>query len=170
MKTIQTPVYNYDELNDKAKANARQWYLEASSGDSFSWEHIQDDAKNIGLIIRSLDDHRANTGSFADSALATARAVVAEHGETCPTYKTAKGFLMSLDSLNVEYPEDADGERDSEYSAELETLEAEFLQAILEDYRIVLRNEEDYQASEEAVAEMIEANEYTFTKDGQRFG
>lgn len=42
------------------------------------------------------------------------------------------------------------------------------LLAELEDYLSILRQEYDYLTSEEHAREMIEANEYTFTVDGER--
>ena len=43
---------------------------------------------------------------------------------------------------------------------------AEFRRSILEDYRIILQTEFEYLTSEEAIVEIIEANEYEFTADG----
>ncbi len=43
-------------------------------------------------------------------------------------------------------------------------------QAQVEEYSMMLQRESDYLASAEAVDESILANEYTFTKDGKRFG
>lgn len=45
MKTISTEVFTLDELDDDAKEKAREWYREASAGDTFGAECVIDDAK-----------------------------------------------------------------------------------------------------------------------------
>ena len=45
-----------------------------------------------------------------------------------------------------------------------------FLRELLEAYRIMRNADIDYLQSEEAIAESMESNEYTFTEDGTRFG
>lgn len=49
MKTITqiTHVYEFSELSPAAKANARDWYREASTDDSFGSECVIDDAKHV---------------------------------------------------------------------------------------------------------------------------
>jgi hypothetical protein len=63
---------------------------------------------------------------------------------------------------------DEDGELYLQSQDEAEKLEEEFLDSILEDYRIMLEKEIEYQESEEQVAEMMEANEYEFDENGKR--
>lgn len=48
-------------------------------------------------------------------------------------------------------------------------IEDDFLKSLLNDYLKSLRDEYDYQTSEKAIIETIEANEYEFTEDGKRF-
>lgn len=176
MKTIETKVYAFNELNDDAKQKAREWWIEGSDDYQFAYNDTVEDAKTIGLNIETLDDRRANKGSFIDDAVSCAKAIIENHGPDCETYKTAKRFLMSIDSLNDEYPENEEGDRVSDidgednYDAEKEELEAEFLQALLEDYRIIYNKDCDYRQSNEYVDDMLIANEYTFTEDGKRFG
>lgn len=47
MRTIETTVYQYAELSDKAKDRARDWYREASAGDDIDTS----DAETIGAIL-----------------------------------------------------------------------------------------------------------------------
>jgi hypothetical protein len=75
-----------------------------------------------------------------------------QHGETCETYKDAERCILDLKHKNDEKREFA---------------EREFLHALLEDYRIMLEMDEEYQSSEEAIAETMEANDYEFTEDGK---
>lgn len=168
--TIQKTItlYTFDELSEEAKEKARNWWREASYGDDHAQEITLEDAKNIGLKIITLDQHRANKGEFYGDAVDCAKAIIANHGEMCDTYKTAKSFLLSIDSLNVEYPEDADGDRPSEYAEEWESLEREFLHSLLCDYWRMLDKEVDYYLSDENVDESIRINAYTFRENGKR--
>ena len=47
MRIVETKVYTFDELSDKAKEKARTWWREASIGDSHWSEFIMDDAERI---------------------------------------------------------------------------------------------------------------------------
>jgi hypothetical protein len=46
-KVIETLVYQFDELSDKAKEKARDWYREASEGDNYFAESIIEDANEL---------------------------------------------------------------------------------------------------------------------------
>ncbi len=50
MRTITTTVYRYDELNDKAKAKARDWWREASLHDQW-WDAVYEDAITCASIL-----------------------------------------------------------------------------------------------------------------------
>ena len=162
MRTIETEVYFYHELNDDAKQRAREWFLRDGFQSERAWEQVQEDAKDIGLRIASLDQHRANRGTFVTSALDCARKITANHGETCETYTTAKAYLKDREAI----PCDDDG--DFIDGDEADNLTEEFLQSLLEDYRSILDKDIEYFESEEAVAESMEANEYEFTETGER--
>lgn len=169
-KTITTEIFTFDELNDDAKNNARQWYLSHNYDDQqIQWDDIKDDAKTIGLRIKSLDQHRANKGEFITSAPECAEKIMSEHGKNCETYKTAQAYLKDI----VPAPVDSEGnlvEYAPEWEEERENQDHEFLQSLLEDYRIMLEKNYEYIQSEEHVEESIIANGYTFTEDGKRFG
>lgn len=169
MKTnIKTEVMTFDELSDSAKENARNWYLSCDLDCLDAWDNLKEDAKTVGLQIDSLDDHRANKGSFAKSAVLTAKAICQEHGEMCETYKTACTYLDNLEKIEQSNPDIDAGEIDN--LPEVEALNEDFLQSLLEDYRIMFRKEEEYRTSAEYIDETILANEYTFTETGKRFG
>ena len=55
MKTKTVNLYEFNELSDSAKEKARQWFREASSGDSYWSEYTIEEAKeqgeNMGLDI-----------------------------------------------------------------------------------------------------------------------
>jgi hypothetical protein len=173
MRTIRTKVYQFSELSEQAKQKAIEWYLSGNDY-SFAWENTKEDAEQIGLKIHSLDDHRPNKGEFIEDAHFCANRIIENHGEKCETFKTAKSFLNDWKELVSKYSDgitlDKVSEDNSdEFDQEADELEAEFLKAILEDYRIMYNQNVDYENSDKAAIEAIEANEYEFTKEGKRF-
>lgn len=151
MRIINIAVYKFDELGEGAKEKARDWFRQGM-GDSFAFETVIEDAKNICLRITSLDSTRANQGEFVTDAKGTAEAILANHGPSCETYKTAETYLPSLKS---------EDEETAENSAH------EFLHDLLEDYRVMLDKEIEYLYSNESVDENIRINEYEFTEKGE---
>lgn len=170
-KTITKTItlYEFNELDERAKEKARDWWREGGL-DWEWWDNTYDDAKQIGLEITSfdLDRNKHAKGKFVDDAEYCAKAIIENHGETCETYKTAKAFLQRLDSLATEYPEDSEGYRGADYEDEKQTEEEEFLHLLLQDYASMLQQECDYLQSDEHIDEMIKINEYTFTEEGNR--
>ncbi len=163
MREIIVKIYKLDELSDRAKEKARNWYRQGYD-DQFAWESTKEDAKNVGLIIESLDQHRTNKGHFERFAENTAERILKDHGDVCETYKTAKTFLEELRAL----PKDEDGDLSLYDQDRAEKLEEEFLHDLLEEYRIMLEREIEYQNEDERVDENIRCNEYEFTEDGER--
>lgn len=155
MREITVKLFKFDELTDKAKEKARIWFREGNDG-QFEWENIQEDAKAIGLEIQMLDQHRANQGRLLWDALEVAEEIIKEHGKDCETHKTALRYLKQLKKEN-----------DENLSYEREKTETEFLHDLLEDYRIILDKEYEYQNSDEVIDETIMVNKYEFTEDGE---
>lgn len=165
MKEIITKVYEYNELSDKAKEKARNWYREGAL-DYDWWDSTYEDAANIGLKIKSfdLDRNRHATGEFTIPAAHVAERIVNEHGKDCETFKTAKAFIAKCQKLESNPPKD-----ESEWNDKQDEQDAEFLKSILEDYSIILQNEYEYLLGDEQVEECIIANEYDFKECGSRF-
>jgi hypothetical protein len=176
MKTLELTVYTFDELSEKAKERARDWFREASSSDKW-WEHIYEDAARAGLTIQSFDlDRHEIEGEFKyfGGAVQCAALIRDEHGKDCETYKTATAFLEAIGKFETECAEaNGDDSESDDYDTWQDRrgeLEADFLRSILEDYRIMLRKELDFTESNEHVDECMQINKYTFTKDGKREG
>lgn len=171
MRKIESSVYRFDELGDKAKDRARDWYRSCAL-DYEWWDGVYDDAERVGLKITSfdLDRNRHADGKFITSARECAQAIVDDHGTDCDTYKTAEAFLRERDEAVDSAPRDDDGEfvSERELESKLDDIEREFLRAILEDYSINLQREYEYLMSDEQVDECIESNSYEFTIDGER--
>lgn len=166
MKTIRTKVYQFNELTEQAKQKAIQWFL-SSFNDSTAWDDTKEDAKEIGLKLISLDDHRGNEGQFLLSANEVAQNILNDYGEQCETHKTAAAFMEEWQPVFNEYMTEPDNM--PELETKLIDIEADFLTNLLEDYRIMYNNQVEFEYSDEYATEMIEANEYEFTKDGKRF-
>jgi hypothetical protein len=159
-------VYSFDELDEKGKEKALR-NLSGNNVELFDWwESVYDDAEEAGIKIKEFDIDREQIikGDFLMSAVDVAQKIVNDHGPDCETHKTAKNYLKEREKIAV--VEFEDGEIDESI---YEDIDEEFKREILEDYLIMLRKEYEYQTSEEAVIETIEANEYEFTADGEIF-
>jgi len=171
MREITTKVYTFEELSDKAKERALDWYREGAL-DYEWWDGVYMDAENVGLKITAFDLGRGSyvEAKFLDSAEETAHKIEKEHGETCETYKTAKAYFKERDELIDTWPKDESGELENEYELDgkLDEIDEEFLKALQEDYRIMLEKEMEWLLSEEQCTDAIIANEYEFTEDGKR--
>lgn len=169
MRTIEIKVYQFDELSEKAKENAREWWLH-NGLDDYWWESIYYDAEQVGLKITSfdLDRNRHAKGEFILGADDVARNILSDHGEGCETYKTAQTFMEGCKALEERAKmEGKDGDEDYWFSDEISELENEFLKSIIEDYSIMLQNEYEYMCSDEYIDESIRNNEYEFYVNGE---
>jgi hypothetical protein len=159
-ETSTRTLYKFHELSEAQKEKAVNNLYDINVDHEW-WDYTYEDASNIGLKITSFDDYNIE-GHFLTSAPEVAESIMAEHGETCETYITARNYMNGVD-LNA--PED-----ESEYDKWSEIKERrdnDFLKSLLEDYRVVLRQEAEYLQSSEAAIETIEANDYEFTEEGE---
>lgn len=175
MRTVRTKVYKFEELSETAQQKVIQSLSEINLDYNW-WEYVYEDAKQIGLIIEEFELDRGlyAKGKFQDGASETASKIIKEHGENCNTYKLAGNFLANWDNEVAKHSDGIDTDRvseekESEFDLVANELEAEFLNDILHEYTLMLRNEYEYRAGEEAIKETIIANEYEFTKDGKLF-
>lgn len=161
METIK--VYSFDELSEEAQDKAVEELSDINLDSEFYAEFVLDDAKQIGLDITDYDLYRMTIGGrFLDDGIDIARKIVKEHGPDAETHKTAQRFIDEYQQL----PTDDDGELDER---DVEEIEAGFLHDILEDYRIILQHEYEYQGSREAIIETIRANDYLFFDTGRPY-
>lgn len=153
----KTSVYSFDELSDDAKQVAIEQFYSINIERDW-WNIMFEDAANIGIRITEFDISR---GSYChgeiDNPEHTARLILKGHGKECETYKTAKAYLDSIPRN-----ENATGD-------DYKDIDNEFRLSILEDYRIMLQKDYEYQTSAEAITETIECNEYEFTVDGKLY-
>jgi len=170
-ETTTRILYEFDELSDEAQQVARQQLWDINVCFDW-WDATYEDAARIGLKLTEFDLGRRAycRGEWIDDPETVARAILAEHGDQCETYKTAQAFLVDVTTGQEKHKSSPDYDPDYEEYWETQEYENrcdEFLHDLLEDYRIILQNEYDYLTSEEAIREIIEANEYEFTENGK---
>lgn len=168
-ETIKRNIYTFDELSDKAKEKARDWWRELAAWDDWH-EYICEDAERIGIKITGFDTNRGGdiTGEFTRSFMEIAEAILKNHGETCDTCHTARNFVKEFEAFKASHPQTEEGdfvELKDELAAK--EIESEFEKDILHDYLMMLRKEIEWYFGDEQVEEAIRCNEYEFTKDGK---
>lgn len=142
--TTEHTVYKFEELSEEAQQNALEKLYDINVDWSW-WEYIYDDAKDIGLEITSFDlYHNDIEGRLTEDLPTVAQRILDNHGDVCETYQLAKQWQHKHGEDN----------------------ETEFLKLLLGEYKSLLEREYEYQTSEEAIKETIDANEYEFTKEG----
>jgi hypothetical protein len=158
MRTIEQTIYTFEELNDEAKEKARNWYR---NGLQYPWwDEVKDSLKSFcdefGITV-------------LDYSIGDARR---EYIKTDATNANFRGFkLKDFDrkAMPTGFCFDCDlrytfADQFKQYGDALgafnEALEA-FLQSV--------RNDVEYQYTDEVVDESIEANGYEFTEDGVYF-
>jgi hypothetical protein len=181
---IKTMVYTLAELealgNEKAIEKAYNWLYEASCNHDW-WNFVYYDAKQVGVKIEGFDLDRGRSIDLrlAWDAPSVAVAIKREHGDQTPTHKLACDFLSVDDEYNGVNGKITLGSHDdselsldalSDLEEEYEEKVKEFTKALGEEYLSLLRQEYDYLTSKEALRDMAEANDYTFTAEGKRFG
>lgn len=162
-RQITKTVYEYHELSERAKERARDWFMQGDDG-QFDWDCLKDDAKTVFLELHGTHRYRMS-GAFMNDARHTISAILSNHGQECETYKTACRYKKELDALAWTEEKGDDWDEDA-YNEKCE----EFLNEILEDYRILSEKNDEYRASDEYITEMMQANGYTFDENGRRDG
>lgn len=173
-ETVTIKIYEFKELSGEAKETAVQGFADINVDHEW-WDGVFDDAATLGLKITefSIDRGAYCRGTWTTDAEAVAALVLKNHGESCETHKDATAFLASLEKAEKAWTSqpgyDAEYDEDFEDTDEYEELCQEFKKMICEDYRIILGKEYEYLTGEAAIIESIEANEYEFTADGERY-
>lgn len=141
-------VYKFSELSEESQEKALD-NLRDIDVDYDWWEHIFEEAKNIGLKIESFEiNNREISGRFIESIDNVVKNIIEYYKKDDDRYKTVQVFL------NV-FNNDDDFNRNNK-----------FLNDLLCDYSIILQKEFDYLISDEVVRETIITNDYEFLEDG----
>lgn len=154
MKTISIDLYEFSELSTEAQDKALSELQDINVNYDW-WDGTYQDAQNIGLVITGFDVYNYKiSGELEVDNIEACNKIVAEHGEECETYKTAKNFIEAYTNCKP---------------SQIEELEESNTRRLLNDYLKILSDEYSYLQTAEAIKETIESNEYFFTKDGKRF-
>ena len=141
-------VYKFSELSEESQEKALD-NLRDIDVDYDWWEHIFEEAKNIGRKIESFEiNNREVSGRFIESIDNVVKNIIEYYKKDDDRYKTVQVFL------NV-FNNDDDFNRNNK-----------FLNDLLCDYSIILQKEFDYLISDEVVRETIITNDYEFLEDG----
>jgi len=169
MRTATINYYTFDELSDRAKDRARDWWRQGALDHDW-WEFIYEDAERVGLKITGFDTGRGChiTGDFTGTPEETADEILAQHGESTDTAAEARAYRKALSEFMATAEKDEDGEL-ATYALqdERDEIDADFRRSLLEAYLLTLRREEEYQLSDEVADEAMIANGYEFTEDGK---
>ena len=168
-------VYQFSELSEQAKEGARQWYREGALDHDW-WDHVYEDAKDIGLTITEFDEHWAK-GKLHLSIADSVQAILKNHGTTCATYQVARRYVGKLavyQDIQLEKVHQAERAGDQDLAAELadDDIEVDLVDEYLYDlcrcYAKMLQEDRAYLMSDESVDESITSNEYEFLESGKR--
>lgn len=191
MKTIETIVCNFDELDDDAKEKARAWYRDGAL-DYEWWDSVYDHAKEAGEALGITVDNIEFSGfySYGDGACFIG------------SYAYRKGWRAALRAISQDPVLEGIGRRlqaaqrlvfykgeaiitkrghrycdETSVSIDCDPDTEAFADAVTDALRDFMRwiyksleQEYEYLMSDECVDAGIRANDYTFTADGRRFG
>ena len=162
MRTESISIYSVSELPEAAKAKVldkyryefSDWYYQDTKYDANECSHMSIEEFNL--------DYSYIVCEFNTGAKDTAHTVIKNHGESCASYTIASNFLSALSSLESQ----PDDERTDALVAELEE---DFMEDMGNYYLNMLKSEYENCTSDEYVTEMLEANEYEFLENGDRY-
>lgn len=194
MKTVTIETYQFSELSDKAKERARDWMRGCLNQDTDYADTVVSEAKDLlrhcGFWIQDIfwsgfccqGDGACLVGTWYASDVKPGKI----RGEL-PTDSPAHNFASDLERIAKAYPNafmkiEHTGRYYHEYSCAFtfengdgEELPDEACEELKDAARDAMRwiykwleSEYEYQTSDENVEATIEANEYAFTKDGNR--
>lgn len=162
MKTIEIKVYKFEELDKQTKEKVIENYRYINVEDTFWYDFIQDDFNRLGLEIQEFDISRGGYVNIHISNLEdTSKNIIEVFGDSVYIKQTAKNYIDEFNEIQANYKEDEDIER------EVEILDDQYIRRYSDEILSYLRDEYDYQISDRAIIETIEANDYDFTTEGK---
>jgi hypothetical protein len=170
-RTIETVVYKFDELNDRAKETARDWYRQHAL-DYVWWDCTYATAADFGLKITSFDTNRSEiTSKFNGNVSEICQSIIEEVGKDTDLYKLADDYQERInEAITACHMKDVDEDFDLDSAIEdaMSQIKRDFKFDLEEEFLSILKKEEEYILSDEQVDESILANEYEFTAEGKR--
>jgi len=172
MKTIETIVYSFNELDEKTKSKAIEKHRYFYVQDNW-WQNVYESANEIGLKITGfdLDRNKYIDGEFIKDVESVADYILQDFGETCEAYKMASNYQKKRENVLKTAQKDNFGDFTDLYKLDkdLDELDIEFKNDLLKYYLKCLELEYEYYMSDEFISEFLTNNEYNFLQDGTRF-
>ena len=144
MREVINKVYKLEELDENIQQTVLCNFSDINIDDSWWCESIYDDAEQVGITINAFD-LASNMLSLDCNVHHAATEIMMNHGDPCATFQLAK------DRLDNQITDD------------------QFLTGIAKAYLAMLQDEYNYQTSNKAITETLEANEYEFYANGRVF-
>lgn len=195
MKILTISTYQYDELSQKAKECAREWYREGGL-DYDWWDSTYEDAKQI-MELMGIDCDEIyfsgfssqGSGACFEGSFDPAKVRLKGIKEYAPKDKELYRICKEFHDVSREFPDlsfsigqsghyyhkhsvnfdFSYGEMDSSVdTSEAEERLKEASRDLMEWIYRTLEKEYEYLQSDENIVDSIRANEYEFTKDGNR--
>lgn len=198
--TIETTVFKFDELNESAKENARDWYKGCIETSEWS-EYVYDDVKECGALIGITVDNIYFTGFSSQGDGACFEGSYRYKKGAIDAVSAHTGGMNTLVNLAKELQEiqrkafyrlsakvkhsgryyhenctdiDVYKETNDAYvnyaDADTDEKISECLKSFMRWIYRELERAHDDYMSDVNIDETIRINEYTFTEDGKRFG
>tara|TARA_R110001592_G_scaffold342484_1_gene632390 strand:- start:225 stop:719 length:495 start_codon:yes stop_codon:yes gene_type:complete len=162
MKTIKIKVYKFDELDKQTKEKVIENYRYINVDNTFWYDCIKEEFNSLGLEIQEFNLDRGNYAKiYIDNLEETSKKIIEEFGDSVLIKQTAKNYINEYEKIQANFKEDEDIER------EVELLDEQYEKEYSEDILSYLRSSYDWEISDEAITETIEANDYDFTTDGK---
>jgi len=162
MKTIEIKVYRFEELDKQTKEKVIENYRYINVDNTFWYDCIKEEFNSLGLEIKEFDLDRGNYAKiYIDNFEDTSNYIIKEFGDSVLIKQTAKNYINEYEKIQANFKEDEDIER------EVELLDDQYEKEYSEDILSYLRSSYDWEISDEAITETIEANDYDFTTDGK---
>ena len=162
MKTIEIKVYEFDELDKQTKEKVIENYRYINVDNTFWYDCIKEEFNFLGLEIKEFDlGYRNYAKIYIDNLEETSKSIIEEFGDSVAIKQTAKNYINEYEKIQANFKEDEDIER------EVELLDEQYEKEYSEDILSYLRSSYDWETSDEAIYQTIEANEYDFTIEGK---
>ncbi len=163
MKTIEIKVYKFEELDKQTKEKVIENYRYINVEDTFWYDWIKDDFNRLGLEIKEFNIDRGSYAKiYIENFEDTSNYIIEEFGDSVAIKQTAKNYIDEYNKIQANF------QHNGIYSKrELEILDEKYQREYLEDILSYLRLNYEWETSDEAVINTIEANDYDFTTDGK---
>ena len=162
MKTIKIELYKYEELDKETREKVIENYRYINVEDTFWYDWIKEDFSRLGLEIQEFDLNNPNYAKiYINNFEDTSKNIIEEFGDNVLIKQTAKNYIDEYNKIQANFKDDEDIER------ELEILDEEYQHEFEADILSYLKANYEWEISDEAITNTIEANDYDFTTEGK---